>query len=78
MGSGGTGRLCQDVVCELDDARTERLARFIRHAEIRSVFLAYDRILWERLREDSVDNSLCRKVAHFFFRIPKPERKRLR
>lgn len=65
--SGGTGRLRQDVVGELDDARTERLARFIRRAEIRGVFLAYDRILWERLREDSVDNSLCGIVAHFLF-----------
>jgi hypothetical protein len=66
MGSG-TGWLGQDVVGELDNARTERLARFIiiRIAEIRSVFFAYDRIIREGLREYSVDNSLCRIVRHF-------------
>ena len=67
VGRSETGRLRQDVVGELDDARAERLARFIRRAEIRSVFLAYDRILWECLREDSVYNSLCRIVGHFIF-----------
>jgi hypothetical protein len=50
MGSG-TGWLGQDVVGELDNARTERLARFIiiRIAEIRGVFFAYDRIIREGL-----------------------------
>ena len=68
----GAGRLGQDVVGELDDACTERggLARFIvviRLAEIRGVFLAYDRISWEGLREDDVDDGLCGIVRHFFF-----------
>lgn len=70
-GGGGTGtwRLRQDIVSELDDTRAERLARFVRRTEIRSVFLAYDRILRERLGEDSVDNGLCRIVGHFFFEM---------
>jgi hypothetical protein len=64
-----TGRQCQDIVCELDDARTERPTRLIvrrSESEIRSVFLAYDRIIREGLGEDGVDDGLCRIVAHFF------------
>ena len=74
----GTGRLRQSVVGELDDARAERRRRRRRPArivlpvrcsesEIRSVFLAHNGILGERLREDGVDDGLCRIVAHFIY-----------
>ena len=57
-------RLCEDVICELDDARAQDVALWGRGAEVRRVFLADDGVVWECMREDGIDDSLCGKVGH--------------